>query len=133
LNGCAVQPAKVSDTRWPEAIINTDKSTISNELIEHMASADATIQNITDSMIMMQFKDSNAALAKALFGCVSCPDPYIKVNFILASVKDGTKVIMQYWRVVPQYNGSEKTMNMDRSDDFNTMQESLWKMRDWFK
>jgi hypothetical protein len=66
---------------------------------------------------------------KMFFGCGFCADPFASVTFAIASLSDAeTKVVAQYWYVVPQANGSQNRMPADSNDDFNGIQEILWKL-----
>ncbi len=130
--GCANQPPKIANTIWPQAIVNAPKNELHDRFIAAMASAGATIDDSNESLIQARIPDTNAELSKAFFGCGSCADPYIKTNVILSSVTEGTKVIVQYWRMVPQYNGSEKRMEVKQTDVFNQWQQLVWRLRDQY-
>lgn len=132
LTACATQPVKVTDTRWPQAVIAAPKSELHNKFVSLLAQAGASITDISPSMIKSRGPVSNPALTKAFFGCASCGDPYVEINVILSAVPKGTLTVMQYWRMVPQYNGSVKRMAMDSSAIFNKMQKMLWQARDHY-
>jgi hypothetical protein len=101
--------------------------------IATMASAGASVEDSSESVIQARIPDPNAGLAKAFFGCPSCADPYIKTNVILSTVGDGTQVVVQYWRMIPKANGSEERMEVENNSDFNQWQQILWNLRDQYK
>lgn len=67
-----------------------------------------------------------------MFGCGACADPYMRVNFILSSIGEGTQVVAQYWMVIPKLGGSEERMDDTSNRDFNDAQNLLWKLRDQY-
>jgi hypothetical protein len=131
LTACANQPPKIANTTWPQAVVNAPKDELHDRFISVIASAGASIDDSSESVIQARVPDG-VSKAKAFFGCVSCADPYIKTNVILSSVPDGTQVVVQYWRIVPQYYGSEIRMEVEQNADFNQWQQILWNLRDQY-
>lgn len=132
LAGCVAQPTKVTDTKWPQAIIKAPKGELREKMLAEFAAKGADIDDSGESLIQVRIPDQNAAMSKAFFGCGSCADPYIKLNVVLSTVGDGTQVVIQYWRMIPKPNGSEERMEMTSNNDFNQGQQMLWKLRDQY-
>ena len=130
LTACTAQPARVTDTRWPEAIISTDRQAISEKLVSEYAGSEVLVESVSPSMISLHVPNEDAKTQKIQFGCGSCADPYIRVNFILSEIDGGVKVVSQYWRMIPNYNGLEERHDMIDAGFFNALQKLLLRLRD---
>lgn len=130
LVGCASQPEKVADTRWPQVIINLPKEQLREAIVAAMASEGTSVEDSSESLIQARSPDPRAGVAKAFFGCASCADPYIKTTVVLSAVTGGTQIVIQYWRMIPKTNGSEQRMEIEGAADFNQVQQMLWTLRD---
>jgi hypothetical protein len=111
-------------------VIPTSKSNVHEALLTAFVGAGMTIENASDSLIQGSAPTSSPELIKALAGCPSCADPYMKVNVVISSIDAGTFVVYQYWIMVPQSNGSETRLEMNKNADFNNAQKALWGLRD---
>jgi hypothetical protein len=132
LAGCASEPPRVASTTWPQAVVNAPKNEVHERLVAAAASTGGSIEASTDSLIQVRAPDPQASMAKVFFGCPSCGDPYLRLNFVLSTIGAGTQVVAQYWRVIPKANGAEDRMEVTGNADFNQAQQMLWGLRDQY-
>lgn len=134
LAGCSSAPRvmPISDTPWPQTVVNAPKDEVRDRFAAAVASTGAAIERTDDSIIEMRIPDANAAMAKAFFGCPACADPYLKATAVFSQLPEGTQVVVQYWRMIPKYNGSETRMEVDQVQDYNQWQQALWNLRDQY-
>jgi hypothetical protein len=130
LSGCAGQPRKPGQPVWPQAIISAEKSELRELFLGTLAAEGAAIDKSGESMIEVRIPDSNATLNRALFGCPACANPYIKTHVIFSTVPTGTQVVVQYWRMVPKFSGTEERMEINSQADYQQWQQILNGLRE---
>ena len=130
LTGCATTPpvARISATTFPEAVFPKTVQEVRSLLVSTFASNGAILESSTENTLVFRINDPNSAMRKMFFGCVACADPYASLTLVIAPLETQTKVVAQYWYVIPQMNGSQNRMPSDNNNDFNGIQELLWKL-----
>jgi hypothetical protein len=127
---CATQPQRLSDTRWPEVVMATDRDATRGVLITGLVATGWELAEANSAMVRYRVPDADAKYNKAAYGCTTCADPYISLTFILSEAAEGTRVTAQYWRVIPKFGGAEGRHEMTRRDDYNMVQDLLWRLRE---
>ena len=126
----APQVMRISNTSFPEATLSKSAQEVKSLLISTLTSGGAILDSSSENSLVFRIKDPNAAMRKMFFGCGFCEDPYASVTFAIAPMGDKTNVVAQYWYVVPQQNGSQNRMPSESNEDYNGIQEVLWRLSD---
>lgn len=128
LTGCAEQPPKLSNTKWPEAIFPADTKRTADFIVAQVSS-EAQVIDISPTLIQTRLPSRANDFSRALYQCTVCNDPFMKVNYVLSPAGMSTKVVMQYWEIYPQYGGGENQIELGGANLFNQFQEQLWGWR----
>lgn len=131
--GCAGEPRvyPISDTRWPQTVVNAPKDQVRERFLGVLAAEGATIDRADGSMIEVRLPDAHATMTQLVLGCATCGAPFVKANVVFSEVAEGTQIVVQYWRMIPRPNGTQQQMDLP-AEDYNGWQKTLWDVRDHY-